>query len=99
MIERLLSPVFAVPAVAVLLLALLVVLSALDARAGARASVEDVARAYFEFGYARGQQDVLEGATIVGQADQYKLPPITREQLLAWREARQKATATLEAAR
>ncbi len=53
----------------------------------------------FEYGYARGQQDVLEGATIVGQADQYKLPPITREQLLAWREARQKATATLEAAR
>ena len=99
MLERLLSPTFAVPAVAVLLLALLVVLSALDARAGARASVEDVARAYFEFGYARGQQDVLEGATIVGQADKYKLPPITREQLLKWREARQKATATLEAAR
>ena len=99
MIERLLSPVFAVPAVAVLLLVVLVVLSALDARAGARASVEDVARAYFEYGYARGQQDVLEGATIVGQADQYKLPPITREQLIAWRQARYTAVQTLEAAK
>lgn len=99
MLERLLSPTFAVPAVAVLLLALLVVLSALDARAGARASVEDVARAYFEYGYARGQQDVLEGATIVGQADQYKLPPITHEQLIAWRQARYTAVQTLEAAK
>ena len=47
MLDRLLSPTFAVPAVAVLLLAVLVVLSALDARAGARASVEDVALAYY----------------------------------------------------
>ena len=99
MIERMLSPAFAVPAVAALLLVLVVALSALDARAGAWASVEDVARAYFDFGYARGQQDTLEGATIVGEADKYNMPPITREQLIKWREARQKATATLEAAR
>lgn len=99
MIERMLSPAFAVPAVAALLLVLVVVLSALDARAGARASVEDVARAYYAYGYARGQQDVLEGATIVGQADQYTLPPITREQLLKWREARYNAVQTLEAAK
>lgn len=99
MIERMLSPAFAVPAVAVLLLVVLIVLAALDVRAGTKPSVEDVARDYYAYGYARGQQDVLEGATIVGQADQYNLPPITREQLLAWREARQKATATLEAAR
>lgn len=94
------SPTVVVPGVAVLALLVLIVLAALDVRASTpKPGVDAVARAYFEFGYARGQQDVLEGATIVGQADQYKLPPVTREQLLAWREARQKATATLEAAR
>lgn len=83
-----------------LIVALIVAIAiALVAEAHTKPSVEEVARAYFSYGYARGQQGVLEGATIVGHADQYKLPPITREQLLAWRDARQKATAALEAAR
>lgn len=89
-----------VPAVAALALLVVVVLAALDVRASPpKPDVNAVARAYFEFGYARGQQDVLEGATIVGQADQYKLPPITREQLVQWRQARYNAVQTLEAAK
>ena len=85
---------------ATLIVALIVAIAiALVAEARAKPSVEDVARAYFEYGYARGQQDVLEGVTIVGQADQYKLPPITREQLIKWREARYTAVQTLEAAK
>ena len=84
---------------ATLIVALIVAIAiALVAEAHTKPSVEDVARAYFEFGYARGQQDVLEGATIVGEADKYKMPPITREQLIKWREARYKAVQTLEAA-
>lgn len=93
------SPTVVVPGLAVLALLVVVVLAALDVRAGTKPSVEDVTRDYYAYGYARGQQDVLEGATIVGQADQYKMPPITREQLIAWRQARYTAVQTLEAAR
>ena len=99
MLDRLTSPSVVAAALVIAAAVALVGLVVKAAQADQKPGVEDVARAYYAYGYARGQQDVLEGATIVGQADQYKLPPITREQLLRWREARQKATATLEAAR
>ncbi|CAM5787513.1 hypothetical protein ACFOHU_07955 [Ottowia pentelensis] len=52
-----------------------------------------MARAYFGYGYARGQEDVLGGATVVGQADRYVLPPITDEDRRRWRAAHAAARA------
>ncbi|WP_423458004.1 hypothetical protein [Ottowia sp. VDI28] len=40
-------------------------------------SASQLARFYFAYGYARGQEDVLSGATTMGDPRKYKLPPIT----------------------
>ena len=55
-----------------------------------RMSVYDVAHAYYRYGYLRGQIDALEGVTVVGHADRYKLPPVDpalRQQVRAARAA------------
>lgn len=49
---------------------LVVFVVCIGAYAATRPDVNAVARAYFAYGYARGQQDVLEGATIVGEVEQ-----------------------------
>lgn len=52
-----------------------------------------LARAYFAYGQARGQEDVLNGATVVGAADRYVLPPITDADRRRWRAAHAAARA------
>lgn len=66
---------------------------------GSPAALRDLALAWFAFGQARGQQDVLDGATVVGRAHRYRLPAPTAAERRQWRAARLRASAELAAAR
>ena len=63
-----------------------------------RASVYDVAQAYYRLGYLRGLQDALDGATVTGQADRWRLPPAPASLPAQLRAARADAVRTLGAA-
>ncbi|MBS0414355.1 MAG: hypothetical protein JSR68_08280 [Proteobacteria bacterium] len=62
-----------------------------------RASVYDVAQAYYRLGYLRGLQDALDGATVTGQADRWRLPPAPASLPAQLRAARADAVRTLGA--
>lgn len=63
-----------------------------------RASVYDVAQAYYRLGYLRGLQDALDGATVTGQADRWRLPPAPASLPAQLRAARADAVRTLGSA-